>query len=79
MARVVFTGDLIRQFGTSELTVPARSIKALIQALSQQCPEAADTLMEMAISIDGEIHQQAFLEKLSEEAEVCFIPPIGAG
>ena len=79
MARVRFTGELAQKFGAGELLIPAKTIQDLIEQLSQQQPEASAQLEQMAIAIDGEIYQYALLEKLGEDAEVCFIPPINAG
>ncbi len=79
MARVRFTGELAQKFGGGELFILADTIGDLIDQLSQQQPDTSAQLEQMAIAINGEIYQHALLEKLSEDAEVCFIPPINAG
>lgn len=79
MARVRFTGELAQKFGEGELFISAETIGDLINQLSQQQPDTAAQLEQMAIAINGEIYQHGLLEKLGEETDVCFIPPISAG
>ena len=79
MARVRFTGELAQEFGEGELFISADTIGDLIDQLSQQQPDTAAQLEQMAIAINGEIYQHALLEKLREETDVCFILPISAG
>ena len=66
--------------GLAELEVEAGSVGALIRALDARFPGLGDYVQRrMAIAIDGEIHQNAWAEALSPDAEVFLIPKIGGG
>ncbi len=82
MAKVVLTTDLSREFtgGTSELEVAASSVRRLIRALDERFPGLGEELKtKMAVAIDGQIYQDAFLESLEADSEVVFLPRIGGG
>ncbi len=63
-----------------EIEVPGRSVRHLVRALEERYPALKGKLDEdLAVVIDGVIHQNAWLEEVPEGAEVAFIPPIGGG
>jgi molybdopterin synthase sulfur carrier subunit len=81
MARVSISSDA-RGFtgGVAELEVEAASVSGLIQALDRRFPGLGDYVQRrMAMAIDGEIHQDAWAEPLTPDAEVFLIPRIGGG
>ena len=48
--------------------------------LDQRFPGLGRQVEEsMAIAIDGEIYQDAYLAPLKPESEICLIPKIGGG
>ncbi len=81
MARVSISSDG-RGFtgGVAELEVEAADVRGLILALDVRFPGLGDYVQRrMAIAIDGEIHQNAWVEALRPDAEVFLIPKIGGG
>lgn len=81
MARVVLTGNLLRLTGgESEFDLPARDVRHLFRLLRERHPELGPHLEEgVAVAIDGEIHQDAWLEKIAPDAEVYLLPQIAGG
>lgn len=82
MARIILTSGLSNQFtnGLIELEVDAVDVRGLISLLDERYPGIGDELnREMAVAIDGQIFQEPFLEKISENSEVYFLPRIGGG
>ena len=66
--------------GLAEVEVEASSVRQLIAALDLRFAGLGDYVQRrMAIAIDGEIHQDAFTEPLSDKAEVFLLPKIGGG
>ena len=81
MARVVFTRNL-RQFtrGESELEVDVRNVRQLLRLLGERYPELKPHLEQsLAVAIDGEIFQDAWLEPIPPQSEVYIIPQIVGG
>ena len=76
MAKVILTRWLARQFtaGQIEHQVPGLTIRALARELEYRYPGIIKHL-----AIDGEIYQNAFLEKVEPNSEVAFMPPIEGG
>ncbi len=63
-----------------ELIVPAKNVRALLNALEQHAPGARGRLEPgNAVAIDGEIHADALLLPLTADSEVCFVPAIEGG
>ena len=83
MARVILTDSLSQKFtnGESELDVEASSVRKLIRVLDQRYPGLGAQVEGgyLSVAIDGEIHQDAFLEELREDSEVAFLPAIRGG
>ena len=81
MAKVVLTRGLT-QFtgGERELELDAENIRQLLRALGERYPNLEPHLKAgVAITIDGEIFQDAWLEPIPPEAEVHVIPQIVGG
>ena len=81
MARVVFTRNL-RQFtrGESELEVDVANVRQLLRLLGERYPELKPHLEQsLAVAIDGEIFQDAWLEPIPPQSEVYIIPQIVGG
>ena len=82
MATVILPRWLARQYtnGQVEHQVPGLTVRALIRELDYRHPGLAPRLEDgVAVAIDGEIHQNAFLEKVDLNSEVVFMPPIEGG
>ena len=82
MAKVILTRWLARQFiaGQIEHQVPGLTIRALARELEYRYPGIIKHLEDgVAVAIDGEIYQNAFLEKVEPNSEVAFMPPIEGG
>jgi len=81
MAHVVLTGNL-RQFtrGERELELDAGTIRQLLRALGERHPALRPHLEEgVAVAIDGEIFQDAWLEPIPPGSEVHLIPKLAGG
>ncbi|MCB1549958.1 MAG: MoaD/ThiS family protein [Hyphomicrobiaceae bacterium] len=81
MAHVVLVGNL-RQYtgGTSELDVDAHNVRALFRKLGERFPALAPHLEDgLAVAIDGQIYQDAWLEPVGAESEVHVLPQIAGG
>jgi hypothetical protein len=51
-----------------------------VQGLDQRFPGIGRYLSDgVAVAIDGVIHQNAFLEEVGLDSEVCFMPAIEGG
>ena len=81
MARVVLTRGLT-QFtgGEREIELDAANIRQLLRALGERYPDLEPHLADgVAIAIDGEIFQDAWLEPIPPGSEVHVIPQIVGG
>ena len=82
MPHVVMTGIAARKFtgGQTEFDVEANTVRRMIVELERRYPGLGHQIDEgMAIAIDGEIFQDAYLEELKPDSEVVLIPKIGGG
>jgi molybdopterin converting factor small subunit len=83
MARVVLTDSLCKQFtgGASEFEIAASTVRTLIRELDARYPGLGAQVEDgfISLAIDGEIHQDAFLEALRDDSEVAFLPAIRGG
>lgn len=80
MARVVFPNHLLAHTGGArEVEVPAANFRDLLEALESRFPGSREALGRSAVAIDGEIHQDAYLEPLGPTAEVFFMQRIEGG
>ena len=81
MARVVLTGNL-KQFtgGASEIEIEADTVRRLFDALGKRYPALRPHLEEgIAVAIDGQIYQDAWLEPVPPDSEVHLLPQIAGG
>jgi molybdopterin converting factor small subunit len=83
LAHVVLTTELSRQFtgGTTQLEIEADSIRQVVRKLEERYPGLGSMIEQagMMVAIDGEIYHDPFLERVKEDSEVCFMPPLGGG
>jgi sulfur-carrier protein len=82
MPHVVMTGIAARKFtgGKTEFDVEANTVRRMIAELDQRYPGLGHQIDEgMAIAIDGEIFQDAYMARLNPDSEVVLIPKIGGG
>jgi sulfur-carrier protein len=81
MAKVVLTRGLMQYTGGErELELDAANIRQLLRALGERYPDLEPHLADgVAIAIDGEIFQDAWLEPIPPESEVHVIPQIVGG
>jgi sulfur-carrier protein len=82
MPHVVISGQAARRFtgGAAEFDVEATNFRRLILELDRRFPGLGHQVEEgMAVAIDGEIWQDAYLAPLGPDSEVYLIPKIGGG
>jgi molybdopterin converting factor small subunit len=82
VAHVILMPSLARKFagGRAEHEIEGLTIRQLIRGLEQRYPGIGERLEHgVAVAIDGEIHQNALLEAVRPDSEVCFIPAIEGG
>jgi molybdopterin synthase sulfur carrier subunit len=82
MPHVVMTGTAARRFtgGITEFDVDANTVRRMIAELDRRYPGLGEQIDEsMAVAIDGEIFQDAYLAPLRPDSEVVLIPKIGGG
>jgi hypothetical protein len=64
----------------TELKMEANNFRHLILELDRRFPGLGRQIEEsMAVAIDGEIFQDAYLVPLNPESEIYLIPKIGGG
>ena len=83
MARIILTDSLSKQFtgGDNDFEIVASSVRSLIRELNNLYPGLGTQVSDgtLSVAIDGDIHQDAFLEELKPNSEVAFLPKIGGG
>ncbi len=82
MPKVVIAGIAARKFtgGQSEFEVEADTVRRMITELERRFPGLGRQIDEsMAVAIDGEIFQDAYLQPLGPDSEIVLIPKIGGG
>ncbi len=80
MAQVTFPDSLlILSDNTREVEVAAANYRELVLALDKRFAGMGEALESMAVAIDGQIYQDAFLEPLQPNAEVFFMQRIEGG
>jgi len=80
--RVVLAGVAARRFtgGQSEFEVEADTVRRMIVELDRRFPGLGQQIDEsMAVAIDGEIFQDAYMAQLNPDSEIVLIPKIGGG
>jgi sulfur-carrier protein len=80
MARVVLTKGLT-QFtgGAGALELKVRDVRELLRVLGERYPALEPHLGSVAVAIDGQIYQDAWLEPIPPDSEVHLIPQIAGG
>ena len=82
MPHVVISGSAARRFtgGLSEFDVEANNFRRLVLELDRRFPGLGRQVEEgMAVAINGEIFQDAYLAPLEPDSEIYLIPKIGGG
>ncbi len=82
MAKVVLPLEVARTFadGVTDHAVDGGDIRQIVRALNQRFPGISDRLSQgTAVAIDCEIYQDWFLEAVSADSEVRFLPAIEGG
>ena len=81
MARIVLTGNLqLHTEGVSELELDVNTIRQLMRQLATRYPGLpTDFEDEVAVSIDGTIHQDDWFAEIGPDSEVHLLPKIGGG
>jgi len=82
VARVVLTTALAGRFtdGETEMEFAVDSVRKLLKQLDESYPGLGDEIQNaQLLAIDGEIFQEAFLQKLKPDAEVYVLPKLGGG
>ena len=82
MPHVVISGQAARRFtgGATEFDVKADTFRRMLLELEARYPGLGRQIEEsMAVAIDGEIFQDAYLAQLKPESEIVLIPKIGGG
>ena len=80
MAKVVFGSGLTRfTEGEAEVEIEAGRVRDLVDALQARYPGLKGVLDEMAVAIDGEVHNNPAYKSLRPDSEVHFLPKIGGG
>ena len=82
MPRVMLAGMAARRFtgGESEFEVEADTVRRMITELDRRFPGLGQQIDEsMAVAINGEIYQDAYMARLEPDSEVVLIPKIGGG
>ena len=80
--RVVLANSLSRQYtgGETEFEVEAARVRDVLRALEERFPGIRAHLEEeTAVSIDGMIYDDAYLQDVTGSREVFFIPKLDAG
>ena len=81
MPRVVLVGNLKRYTGgETELELEAGTVRQLFRELGERYPELKPHLEAgLAVAIDGQIYQDAWLEPVPSQSEVHLLPQIAGG
>lgn len=66
--------------GRNEFEVEARNIMQLLRGLGKQYPELGPVLERgVAVAIDGQLYQDAWLQRIPPGAEVYLMPRLSGG
>ena len=81
MARIVLTGNLrLYTEGVTELELESGSIRSLLRELRRRYPDIPEDIEdELAISIDGVLHQDDWFAKIEPDSEIHLLPRIAGG
>jgi len=78
---VVYLPHLLTSYtgGQSEIAIDAPRVLELRAALDRRFPGIQAELEQMAVAIDGQIHNDADYERLEQSTEVHFVPRAAGG
>ncbi|MDK1023349.1 MAG: MoaD/ThiS family protein [Gammaproteobacteria bacterium] len=80
MATVIFSSELQKFTREEQTDVDVLNYRDLVSALEDKYQDlGSDTLMKMAVAIDGEIIHDPLLERLAPDSEVHFLYRISGG
>jgi molybdopterin converting factor small subunit len=81
MIRVVLSGNLRKYTGgETEVELEAGNVRQLFRVLGKRYPDLKPHLEAgLAVAIDGQIYQDAWLEPIPPDAEVHLLPQIAGG
>ena len=81
MARIVLSGNLrLYTEGVAELELESGSIRSLIRELRRRYHDIPEDIEdELAVSIDGVLHQDDWFAKIGPDSEVHLLPRISGG
>ena len=81
MPRVVLTGNLSQLTGgQTEVELTVATVQQLFRELGKRFPDIEPHLRDgLAVAIDGQIFQDAWLEPIPPESEVHLLPQIAGG
>lgn len=82
MPKVVLTDGIARAHTSGEkmLNIDGESVRAIIETLDELFPGIGEALgTGISVAIDGEIYQDAFLETVGPDSEICFLPRLAGG
>jgi molybdopterin converting factor small subunit len=65
--------------GQNEIAIDAPRVLELRAALDQRFPGVQAELEQMAVAIDGQIHNDADYQRLERGTEVHFVPRVAGG
>jgi len=85
---IVFISAMLQPLtgGVSQVRVAGRTIRTVINNLEERFPGIKERLLQdddlrpdVAVAIDGETALDGLAERVGEDSEVHFIPPISGG
>ena len=81
MARVVLVGNLAQLTGgVTEFQLSVTSVQQLFQQLAELHPGIEPHLEQgIAVSVDGQIYQDALFQPIGVDSEVFLLPQIAGG
>ena len=80
MAKVVSPNHLLHcTGGRRQVELMVDNYRELLLALEERWPGIRERLAKSAVAIDGQIHQDAFLEPIGADSEVFFMARIEGG
>ena len=81
MAKIVLPGSLAAYTGgETEIALEVANVRQLFAALAKRYPKLPENPeVDWAVAIDGEIYQDALLQPIAADSEVCLIPRIEGG
>ncbi len=81
MAKIALASHLLAYTGgESEVELDVANVRQMFAALAARYPDLRDHLEnEVAVAIDGEVYQDALLQRIAKDSEVVLVPKIAGG